>query len=349
MGKIYLHLGIVLIIFLCIFSFTIKNSNSLIIDKDNNLAGVDMIDGNYLSIENNSKIKFNITIENKFKTNNNEYIWESSNKEIADVNNLGEVTALNPGNTIIYAKLNNKIKKIYLTVYEVREIVIIIGDSRMDHFKDDNNFLSTNDYEVKYKNGGLKDKFERLYVVSLSGMRYNWLAGEDNYKVNNATKYVKDIINNYEDKTNDTVKYNIQLLFNLGVNDLNHNYLDTSAQKVALKYLELLNYNMNNIWNSDIINNINLKMVTLFPINDKQVGCYFSGRYNEDVEEFNQTIKKNSKYIVCDAYNDLDFNDNVFRERYDNASCATRDGLHFSLEFNKEVLYPYLVNICANK
>ena len=179
-------------------------------------------------------------------------------------------------------------------------------------------------------------------------MRYNWLAGIDEYKDKNASMYVSNIIREYERKTSDIYKYNIKILFNLGVNDLNHRYLQNDKPTdVALKYLNELNNLMEKEWNSNILNSVSLNIITLFPTNDEMTSCYFPGRYNKDIIEFNNTIVSNSRYKVCDAYNDLGFKDDYFRERK-TKSCATRDGLHFSPEFNRDILYPYLIE-CFNK
>lgn len=346
-GKVFL--GIILIIILFFIVFLIGISMNTDGDIEDNVDVIDIVDNNDLSIKNNSKIKLNIKFANIFKSSNNFFDWESSNEDVASVDN-GVVVAKNPGTTTITAKLDNLEIKSKVTVYDIKKVIIIIGDSRMDHFKDDNNFNSTSRYEIKYTDKvSMLSKYDRLYVVSLSGMRYEWFAGLDTYKDNNATNYVKDIISEYEDKTKDTLKYDIKLLFNLGVNDLSHYHLTTTPSEVASKYLSKIDDVMNNEWKSDKIYNISLNMVTLFPVNDEQIKCYFPKRYNEDVIEFNDYITTNSKYTVCDAYNDLDFNDSVFRERTDNASCATRDGLHFSKEFNTTELYSYLVNVCANK
>lgn len=343
---------IVILIILVVSSIYFTNKFDVFNSKSyDNITTIDMLHNRTLSIEDKDKVKLNIKLSNDFPVSSNKfYTWKSSNKKVAIVDNNGIIQAKNAGTTTITAKFNNKTIKTKLTVYKIKQVIIVVGDSRMDHFKDDNEFKTTSKYEIKYaEKSGLLSNINRFYVVSLSGMRYNWLAGEDNYKDKSATKYVKEIINEYEDKTNDTIKYNIKILFNLGVNDLANKYLDTPASDVANKYLNKLDENMNNEWKSNKINKISLNMITLFPVRDKMIDCYFPGRYNKDVIEFNNTIKKNSKYPVCDAYNDLDFKDEVFRERHGNDTCATRDGLHFTKEFNKDILYPYLVDVCAKK
>lgn len=349
MKKREVFLGIILIIILLFIVFFVGNLEGTNKDMEDNVNVIDIVDDSDLSIKNNSKVKLNIKFANIFKSSNNFFDWESSNEDVASVDN-GVVKAKSPGTTTVTAKLDNLEIKTKITVYDIKKVIIIIGDSRMDHFKDDNNFNSTSRYEIKYTDKvSMLSKYDRLYVVSLSGMRYEWFSGDGIYKENNATNYVKDIISEYEDKTKDTIKYDIKLLFNLGVNDLSHYHLTTTPSEVASKYLSKIDDVMNNEWKSDKIYNISLNMVTLFPVNDDQIKCYFPKRYNKDVIEFNDYITTNSKYTVCDAYNDLDFNDLVFRERFDNASCATRDGLHFSKEFNTTELYSYLVNVCANK
>ena len=106
---------------------------------------------------------------------------------------------------------------------------------------------------------------------------------------------------------------------------------------------------MNNEWSSDIIDKISLNMITLLPIQDEQVKCYSNVRYNKYVIEFNEYTRNNYQGKICDIYNDLKFNDNVFREKAGHESCATRDGLHFSKEFNTKDLYSYIINYCSNK
>ena len=351
MKKRDLLILIILIVIIVLFGYITIRFNSLKEEIDNNIIVIDMVDNNNLSLKKDTKIKLNINLfDNNLISGNKLYKWKSSDKDIATVDGDGFLETKKSGKTIISEEFNCNIIKTNLIVYDVLDIAIIIGDSRMDHFKDDNNFNETDKYEVKYlEKSSMLSNYNKLYVVSLSGMRYNWLAGEDEYRDNNATKYVEKIIKEYEDKTNDTTKYNIKLLFNLGVNDLNHSYLgNDSPGYVAEKYLEKLDDNMHNAWNSNIINNISLNIVTLFPVNDEMTDCYFKGRYNKDVEEFNQYMLDNSKYTVCDAYNEINFTEDVFRERNDK-SCATRDGLHFSEEFNRKELYNYLVNVCANK
>lgn len=318
-------------------------------EVDGSISVIDMVDDSDLSIKKGDEVKLNINLfDNTLFSGNKLYNWKSSNKDVAIVDD-GYIKTKKSGKTTITAEFNGKIIETNLFVYEVLEIGIIIGDSRMDHFKDDNDFIETNKYEIKYmEKSSLLNNYKRLYVVSLSGMRYNWLAGEDSYEDDNATDYVKDIIGEYEDKTNDTTKYNIKLLFNLGVNDLNHRYLgNDTPSEVAEKYLEKLDSNMHDEWHSDVVNNISLDILTLFPVNDEMTDCYFPGRYNKDVIEFNKYIIDNSKYNVCDAYNEAGFNNESFRKRTDK-SCASRDGLHFSEEFNKGELYNYLVNVCGN-
>lgn len=216
----------------------------------------------------------------------------------------------------------------------------------MDNFKDDNKFQETDNYEIKYKDKETTfSPYERIYVVSLSGMEYDWFYGQGKYKNNNATKYVQNIIEQYASKTTETTNYEIKILFNLGVNDIK----SKSAQEIAQKYLETIDERLNNQWANSKINKITLNMVTLFPIQDEQIKCHFPGRYNKTVIEFNQYIQNNYQGTICDAYNDLKFTDESFRTSTTNQSCATRDGLHFSKEFNTQVLYPYLINYCANK
>ena len=347
------HKKIVLInLFLIIFILIIIALKlGTTVNKNYNIDEIDMLDNENLVLKNGSNIKLNISFSDNFKVSiNRVYKWSSSDNDVCSVDDEGIIYTKEPGTAYIEAKHGNDIIKTKVTVYDTKNVLIIVGDSRMDHFKDDNGFTSTSDYEVKYtEKPSLLSDFERIYVVSLSGMRYNWLAGENGYQDNNATLYVEDIIEEYEDKTTDIYKYNIKILFNLGVNDLNHKYLgDDSPAYISGKYIDKLEEIMNNEWKSDIINNISLNMVTLLPVEDEQVSCYFTGRYNSDVIEFNEFTKKEYDGVVCDAYNDLDINENSFRERTDK-ECANRDGLHFSKEFNREVLYPYLVNVCAKK
>ena len=316
-----------------------------------NTQVIDMIDEGNLNLKQGEDTKLSITFSDQINLEvNNFYKWSSSDSSVCTVDDNGIVHAKKAGEAYIKAKWQGKTIKTKVTVYDIKSILIVVGDSRMDNFKDDNNFMDTSKYEVKYiEKTSLISNFEKMFVVSLSGMRYNWLAGENDYKDDNATKYVEEIIKEYEEKTNNIHKYDIKILFNLGVNDLEHKYLkDDSPAYIASKYLHKLDNIMNNEWKSDIINNIDLNMITLFPVNDEQVECYFPGRYDKDIVEFNNYIKSEYKGSVCDAYNDLDFNANVFRPRSDK-TCASRDGLHFSKEFNQEKLYPYLVNDCAKK
>jgi hypothetical protein len=340
-------IGLILFALFVLIIFSYKE-----IEKDNEISSiktVEMINDKELSLQNNSNIKFEIYSSNLLKINNNVfYKWTSSNESVATVDDEGVVKVNKAGTTTIIAKSKSKTLKTIINAYDIKKIAIVVGDSRMDHFKDDNKFSETSRYEIKYiDNNSILSDIDRLYVVSLSGMRYNWLAGEDDYKENNATNYVKDIIKEYEDKTNGNLKYDIKIMVNLGVNDLSKKYLkDDTASEVAMKYLDKFDSLMNGEWKSNVINKISLNVITLFPVNDEMIDCYFPGRYNKDVIEFNKTIINNSKYKVCDAYNDLKFKDIYFRQRSDK-SCATRDGLHFTKEFNKNILYPYLINVCS--
>lgn len=342
-------IGLLLIIL--ILSIAILRLGVINVNDNNNIDTIDMLDNKSLFLKNGSNIRLNIFFSDDLKIRMNKfYNWSSSNDKVCKVNDEGVVSSKETGSSYIKATMGTDTIKTKITVYDIKNILVIVGDSRMDNFKDDNNFIETSKYEVKYiEKTSLLSNFDRIYVVSLSGMRYNWLAGEDDYKNNNVTKYVEDIIYEYEDKTTDTYRYDIKILFNLGVNDLNHRYLkNDSPVYVAEKYLNKLEDIMNNEWKSDIINNISLNIVTLFPVEDEQVACYFPGRYNKDVIEFNNYIKKEYNGVVCDAYKDIDFNKNSFRKRT-NKECARRDGLHFSEEFNREILYPYLVNVCGKK
>lgn len=338
-------LFVLLVLVLFIFTTLLDTNKS-----SKYIRSVNMENNQNISLKVGDKIKYNIYdgLPNKFGIDKL-YKWSSSNDNVAVIENSGIIKAKTPGTSTVSAKLGNKIIKTNVNVYDIKDIIIVVGDSRFDHFKDDNNFIETDNYEVKYKNTvSVLNKVDRIYVVSLSGMRYNWLAGLDEYKDKNANVFVSDIIHEYEEKTSKTVKYNIKIMFNLGVNDLNHRYLlDDKPSNVALKYLNELNKLMENEWSSNIINDISLNIITLFPTDDEMNACYSSLRYNIDVIEFNNTIITNSKYKVCDAYNDLGFRDDFFRERNDK-SCASRDGLHFSPEFNRDILYPYLID-CFNK
>lgn len=321
-------------------------------NKNSSVRSVEMIKDKELSIKHGDSIQLNIYSSDLVKINTNKfYKWSSSNEDVAYVDEDGIIRTNKAGTTTIEAKSNGKTIKNTLDVYDIKDIVIVVGDSRMDYFKDDNNFKQTSRYEIKYTdNKSILSNIDRLYVVSLSGMRYEWLAGENIYKKNNATNYVRDIIEDYEEKTNANRKYNIKIMFNLGVNDLAHKYLqDDTPSEVADKYLEKIDSLMDNEWHSNIINQISLNMITLFPVNDQMVDCYFPGRYNKDVIEFNETIIENSKYTVCDAYKEIGFKESYFRERTSNKECATRDGLHFSSKFDKDILYPYLIQVCAKK
>lgn len=341
----------IILIFLIVINNYIKKTNIINFQIDNNNTIIEIADNNNLRIKNNEQIKLNVKIADIFKTSNKIFNWESSNEEVAEVNSEGLITTKKTGITHINCRLKNKKITTKLTVYENKQIVIVVGDSRMDHFKDDNEFESTDKYEVKYTDKkSLLSNYERLYVVSLSGMRHNWLVGEGEYKEKNATEYVKKIIKEYEEKTTETTKYEIKILFNLGVNDLTDKHLEnTNPNEVAKKYLTTLEKNLNNEWSSKIIKDISLNIITLLPVRDYQVKCHFPGRHNEYVIEFNEYIKNNYQGKICDIYNDLEFKDNIFRERNGYENCSTRDGLHFSKEFNKEKLYPYLTNYCANK
>ena len=334
---------VILVLTICIFCFILKDNDI------KNIRNVEMNNNDIISLKIGDDLKFNIYDEYTGKINiNNLYKWSSSNTDVLSVDG-GTAKAKLPGTSIIKAKFGSKTIKTNVNVYDIKDIIIVVGDSRFDHFKDDNEFIKTDDYVVKYKNTvSVLNKIDKIYIVSLSGMRYNWLAGLNEYKDNNANIYVSNIIREYEKKTNNISKYNIKILFNLGVNDLNHRYLQNDKPTdVALKYLNKLNNLMENDWNSNILNNISLNIITLFPTDDEMTSCYFPGRYNKDVIEFNNAIVSNSRYKVCDAYNDLGFKDDYFRERK-NKSCATRDGLHFSPEFNRDILYPYLIE-CFNK
>lgn len=348
---ILLSVIFVILIVITFLSLYIKRTNVINFQLEENNAIVEVVDSNNLRVKTNEKLKLNVKIADIFKTSNKIFKWESTNEEVATVDDNGLVTTKKAGITSIICRLKDKVIETRLTVYDEKKIVILVGDSRMDHFKDDNNFNETNRYEIKYTDKkGILPMYERFYVVSLSGMRYNWLVGSDKYRDDNATKYVRQIIKEYEEKNNETTNYEIKILFNLGVNDLTDEYLgNDTPSEVAQKYLTSLEKNMNNEWSSDVIDKISLNIITLLPVFDSQVKCYFPGRYNKYVVEFNDYIKNNYQGKICDIYNDIEFSYDTFRERYGNNSCATRDGLHFTEEFNTQELYPYLVNYCANK
>lgn len=338
-------LFVFLILVLFIFTVLLNTNKS-----SKYIRSVNMENNQNISLKVGDKIKYNIYDGwlNKFGIDKL-YKWSSSNDNVAVIENSGIIKAKTPGTSTVSAELGNKTIKANVSVYDIKDILIVVGDSRFDHFKDDNEFDKTENYEVKYKNTtSVLNKLNRIYIVSLSGMRYNWLAGLDQYKDKNANKYVSNIIQEYEKKTNNISKYNIKILFNLGVNDLNHRYLQNDKPTdIALKYLNELNNLMENEWSSNIINNISLNIITLFPTDDEMTSCYHPGRYNKDVIEFNDAIISNSRYKVCDAYHDLEFRDDYFREKK-SKSCANRDGLHFSPEFNRDILYPYLIE-CFDK
>lgn len=329
----------------------IKKSNTINIKLDNNNTIVEIVDDNNLKIKTNEQITLNVKIADIFKTSNKIFKWKSTDEEVAEVDANGVVTTKKAGTTYIKCQLNDKTIKTKLTVYEKKKIVIVVGDSRMDDFKDDNNFESTDKYEIKYTDQkNILSTYERFYVVSLSGMYYDWLVGNGYFKDENATKYVKKIIKEYEDKTDEYTKYEIKILFNLGVNDLKESHFQsTTPSDVAKKYLTTLEEILNNEWSSETIERISLNMITLLPIQDEQIKCHFPGRYNKFVTEFNEYIKNNYQGEICDIYNDLEFTDDVFRDRPGKESCSIKDGLHFSKKFNTEKLYPYLTNYCANK
>ena len=342
MKKIIKFLIFIIVIVIILFFINIKKDYSYY--YDNNIRSIDINNNGTLSIRKGTFVKLNIS-NNIFVPL---YNWDSSNNNVVGIDN-GIIKANDVGSSTIKAYFFNDIIMTKINVYDVKKILIIVGDSRMDNFKDDNEFLTTNKKEIRYDKTSMLNNYERIYVVSLSGMRYNWLVGLDQYKNENATKYVADLINDYENKINDTTNYDIKIIFNLGVNDLNHKYLDTTPSDIASKYLNSLYSLMDNEWSSDKLEKISLNFVTLFPVNDNQISCYFPNRYNSDVIEFNNYIFNNSKFSICDAYNDLNFSDDVFRKREQKKGCSDRDGLHFSEEFNKDVLYNYLINNCGNK
>ena len=84
-----------------------------------------MVDDSNLSIKNNSTIKLNIKLANIFKSSNKFFEWESSNEDVASVDN-GLVVAKNPGTTIITAKLDNLKIKTKVTVYDIKKVIIIV-------------------------------------------------------------------------------------------------------------------------------------------------------------------------------------------------------------------------------
>jgi hypothetical protein len=177
-------IGLILFALFVLIIFSYKE-----IEKDNEISSiktVEMINDKELSLQNNSNIKFEIYSSNLLKINNNVfYKWTSSNESVATVDDEGVVKVNKAGTTTIIAKSKSKTLKTIINAYDIKKIAIVVGDSRMDHFKDDNKFSETSRYEIKYiDNNSILSDIDRLYVVSLSGMRYNWLAGEDDYKDN---------------------------------------------------------------------------------------------------------------------------------------------------------------------
>ena len=75
--------------------------------------------GETLSMEGNVEVKEGLTYQLNL-TGNKGYvaIWQSSNEQIATVDNNGKVKGLRPGTAIITAKVGNKIVECTLVVKE---------------------------------------------------------------------------------------------------------------------------------------------------------------------------------------------------------------------------------------
>lgn len=315
---------------------------------------IDMSNEDNIALKVKNKDSFYIPLSDIFGINVSRfYKFNSSNKRVVKVNHNGEIESVSPGvSTVTASFLGNKLKT-KVTSYDVQDILIIVGDSRMVHLSLDNDFSKTDRDAVTYTtNKKLLYGYSKVYIVAINGRRYDWFAGLGEYESDNAISYVKDIISEYAEKTSDIHKYNIKLLFNLGVNDMakyNLEDKDESPSEVARDYVKKINSVMDNEWKNEKINNISLNMVTLFPVQDEQLKCYYKERSNKSVKEFNNVIKKEYKNTVCDAFNDISFNDDVFREREGDNTCSLRDGLHFDAKFNKDTIYPYLVSKCSKR
>ena len=180
--------------------------------------------------------------------------------------------------------------------------IIIIGDSRMSLIMDSKDKL----------------KIPNNYIfIAANGTKINWLKKT---AINKAYNILKN--------SDDRYKYNV--VFNLGVNDLNDNInIYERAHEYYFNYKNLILY----------FKNVDFYFLSVNPIDDKINDYWENIRTNEKIEEFNNYIKKfikkdklkNTHY--CDSYNELKF--------------KTYDGLHYTRETNIDIVN-YIDIYCIN-
>lgn len=174
-------------------------------------------------------------------------------------------------------KINHKINETLASEisYLDKNMIIIIGDSRMSLIKDDSSIQRPSNFQF----------------VAESGMKIDWLKKE-------ALSQVDNIVNEYS-KT-------FHVVVNMGVNDLdNVNY---KGDEIAQQYFDIYKSL------SEKYPKINIYILSVNPIDEKIINDNWdNNRTNKKIKTFNKTMvkeikranKKNMYY--CDSYNSLKF------------------------------------------
>lgn len=202
--------------------------------------------------------------------------------------------------------------------------------------------IDTKKYEYKIYNNSLIYELNKIIIVGDSRM---WLINNSREKLNMPNNIIFDaesgakinwltivgIPRLYEILKDTDKKYKYNVVFNLGVNDLNSDEkVEILAKRYFDEYKKIINSNKS----------ISFYFLSVNPIEENTLQEKFdreNKRTNKKIEEFNNYFInrlskeniENAKY--CDSYNTLNF--------------VLPDGLHYDSETNKKIIN-YIINNC---
>lgn len=211
------------------------------------------------------------------------------------------VTALSKDNTSYDTSnltMNSKQK-------EIKKVginkIIIVGDSRMEFIERD------------------KDKLDipnNFIFDAKSGAEIDWT--------------VDEAIPKLEELLQENKKYNVHVIFNMGVNDLN--YIVDVKQK-GVEYFELYESLIKKY------KNVSFYILSVNPIDEDVIDDYFNNkRTNKKIETFNNTF--------ITLLNDTGFDNATYCDSYHNLSFNLPDGLHYDTKTDQKII-DYIKDDCV--
>lgn len=179
--------------------------------------------------------------------------------------------------------------------------VIIVGDSRMEFIEQDKSEL---------------DVPNNFIIVAKGGAKIDWTAEV-------AIPKLKELLEKNK-------KYNVHVVFNMGVNDLNYD-IDIKAR--VDEYFELYKRVINEY------KNVKFYFLSVNPVDEDIINDYWNNiRTNDKIEEFND--------ITIDILSEKNYYNVTYCDSYNTIKFETKDGLHYNFDTNKRIIN-FINNKCV--